>query len=229
MRNSGYLVSHGQACHIYQGSVPHQELFLKRDTVFSCRWHDHASELQGPALWFSHWDLPQPKLVLDLLQSPFLHWALLKAGSLPWRWYKDRHNIPRCRICCFQNPKGLSGTSASFFVVEAVRCNNVSLPLEADHSTLLASRPWKLDWSGRSVFCLISMMITLILREAQSSFSNFIVTSGIVNIALEQICNIIVISLTFPTSNFHVCQSQLYTWGWEKWPLFGSMGPVDPL
>ncbi|XP_028020065.2 sarcoplasmic/endoplasmic reticulum calcium ATPase regulator DWORF isoform X1 [Balaenoptera acutorostrata] len=45
---------------------------------------------------------------LDLLKSPFLPGAPLKAGSICITWYRDWSSVPRCGVCCRQSLNALS-------------------------------------------------------------------------------------------------------------------------
>lgn len=64
-------------CFIVKGSVstgPCQKLFLKRCIILCEIEHVLIPELQGPELWFSHWNLSKPQLTL---LTPPLPWVLL--------------------------------------------------------------------------------------------------------------------------------------------------------
>lgn len=67
---------------------------------------------------------------LVLLQSTFLlsHHSKLLAFRTTWYWGK--RSIPRCAICCLQNPKWLTKPYTSIFEVGKARFRNLSFTLE---------------------------------------------------------------------------------------------------
>lgn len=148
-------------------------------------------------------------------------------------------------------PKRLIRYSASFFVVENVRCSNVSLTLEAYFSTLLTTGPWKLNLtrvyfspSGEHVskqglqhanYLLFFFAWSewcyqghFVLREVRLSFSDHIMTSRLVNKALEQNCNIVVHPLDFLYLRLPCLSISVIHLRTREMTPFGSMGPVDP-
>lgn len=42
---------------------------------------------------------------LHLLETPFLLWAPIESGNIPWWLANDQSSIPKCRIYCPQEPK----------------------------------------------------------------------------------------------------------------------------
>lgn len=127
MRNFGYLVSHGQAFIPGLPGLNNTLRVISRKVHNVCWWHGHAQNSRGllsdsPTGIYHKLHFPTTDnltsisllelmaqivqlLVLDLLQSPFLLWTPLKAGSLPWHRYMDWNNISGTEFLSFRTPK----------------------------------------------------------------------------------------------------------------------------
>lgn len=148
------VVSHDQVLCLYQDPVAYKEMFFKMHIVLHLWMVWHSFRIPGACVMIlpleiatiSTWHFFPPltalipqgppncvtqvvvllDLSLDLLQSPFLLWALLKFVSFLCMCVSTSAFLGMEWLCCYRTSKDPLRLYASFFVLFGARCNNLS-------------------------------------------------------------------------------------------------------